>query len=410
MIIKKLTILTLVASIFYPIETYADFKTEVCNEALQNQISPKRPRKLKLLKVLLTTRFAPKKMIQFHQREIASPDLENKKSQNRIVFINLPKTMLTREERLALRSYQLKLNTMRSVLTQAGFYQMTQAANSTEECVQYLENTPSAMNSLLEAHEMSSPLNALEKKSQDEKSYNQYLKRKKHLIRNGWKVVKDLNLNQIHHMISFMKPTSVMLISHAALDGSIYDIEGKVVPESYFQSLPHSVSNLIFYNCYSQQSVNKYLNNKYNISLLAHYPLAKASFEQILNDQIPLNSLKRINQLKLRGKKQTTEGLCSIEMDTSSNKNYALFLNKIYLGMLDESFTFNCKLLSQNNEIEIYSTNNNPILSSLAISSVLVRTPAKDFNLSTQEFISRVTQRHIVTKTSFSIGGTDETY
>ena len=410
-VIKMLYIMFLSCSL--SLQLYAGIGSSVCDQMFpakgeinaQDQKIRKQDRpnySLELMKFLGRITLAPSTLVKIHhlKNERTFSDVKDGK---KIAFFNPKETNLTPEEEKAYRHYIKEQKNIRSGLKDLGFRKGLRTAKNHAECLSFITKEPLIEIKLQQLQDLIELNQNVLKKHEDSKTSKQLQDQEKFLLKEKWRIIKGKNFNQIHSIIKSVKPNSVLFVSHSSPEGRLFDYASNIFPVSFFTSIENYVHNLILFNCHSEKVNEFYKMSLVGRSINVYFPKTEKGVSLFLKDATPIIALKSIRKIPLYtlDKASQTES-CTFQIGEEIPSHYSLFLNNKYLGALVDRIEFNCDLLRDNNRIEVFSTiksdsTEKPNLFSLTLNTN-IHVPLGEIN-------SKTTNRHIVTKGSFTYTG-----
>jgi virulence-associated protein VapD len=343
--------------------------------------------------------FKPSSLVDIHK--IENNLQTNIKSDGvKLAIITTETTHLSKDENEKLDQYREKLSEIRRELKRHGFQKKIRSINSKESCITYISSDLQLESKLQELQDLVESNFSLITKFEEEKTTIEIEAKEKFLSRKNWVIIKEKNVNEIHHLIKKTNPSAVLLLSHSSADGKLFDHKLNPFPSGYFQSLKGNIDNLIIYSCYTDEVIKKYKLDEIARNMNIFYPKAKKKMSQFIGKKTPVIALKSIKNLKFYSTKENkTKEECMINFKRKLPVEFGVFLNGVYLSSGSDEVSFDCSLLKDSNQIEIYSTIETEFEGKLEIKEALLNSyqeiPLEEFNTSS-------TNRHIETKGSFN--------
>jgi hypothetical protein len=372
-----------------------DFSSTLC----QKQSSPEEKtskRKHVPLRLILNLSFNPKSLVDI--RELTSTAQEGKASKKFLFNLIAPEEM-SYEEKSKLRQLRKKIQHNLKALRKLDFFESLRSQTSYEACKSFVsEKTISSL--LIEIDNDYRKFIPLAEKDLRVKTRRLIERQLPSFKRKGWKIYSDLTVNEIHSIIKDNPLATVMMVGHSAPNGELINGKKKALPASFFRNT--QIANLLIYSCYTQEVIKFYqLDNTPSVQNY-FYPKAKPiAAAEIGENKIPMNSLKSVHKVHF-GEVDgvTSPKICSLK-GPMENQYMSVFLNKVYLGALSREVSFDCNLLKASNLIEVYQTSDTGV-SSINLTNLWLN---NNIPIAIKEYISRTTNKHIVSKGTVSLQG-----
>jgi len=318
----------------------------------------------------------------------------------KLAFLTTEMTHLNEQENEALSTYNVELKDIRKNLKKLGFQKKIRSISSKESCINYIENDKAILEKLQELQNLVEVNFSLITKYEEEKVTYEIEAKENFLIRNNWIIIKEKNLNEIHSLIRKNNPSAVLLLSHSSSNGKLFDHKLNQFPKGFFQSLKGHMDNLIVYSCYSEEVLKQYELLEISKNMNIFYPEAKKRMKQFIGKKTPIIALKSIKNLKLYSTRDTQKKEeCLLSFKNRTPLEFGIFLNGVYLSSGSDEIEFDCSLLKETNQIEIYSTVESNFEGKLDIKEVTLNS---FYEIPLEEFHTSSTNRHIVTKGTFN--------
>jgi hypothetical protein len=318
----------------------------------------------------------------------------------KLAFLNPPITDFSEQERTSYRDYQRSMKSLKKSLDQLHFREDMKDVKTRQECFAYVERSPNVAQVLQEMEDTINKNQDLISKKEAVSVSQEIEAKERFLRRQGWTIIRSKNANEIHTQIRESRPSAVMILSHASVDGKIYDDELNAFPKGFFNSLRGYLDNLVIYSCYPEAVMENYgipaLSKDFNY----FYPTAKEKIKSFLGEKTPIIALKSIRDLPL-GKiiGPRPEEKCFMVLDQAIPSEFGIFLNGIFLDSGVSTVSFDCGILQDSNRIEIFSTVTNSFRGKLGVKQIKLNSERV---IQLTEFSSSTTNRHIVTRGLFN--------
>jgi hypothetical protein len=360
---------------------------------------------LELLKLMGRISFAPSTMVKM-QKIPNQLMVGVKESELKLAFINPKETILSLSESKSYQRYKLEQKRIQSELKDIGFRQSLRKLKDHSECLAYMQSDPLIEVKLLELEKLVEANQDLIKKQEEANTTKEIQAQEKFLLRENWQIIKGKNLNQIYSLIKELKPHTVLFLSHASVEGRLFDQDSNVIPVSFFKSLERDIHNLVLFNCYPEKVNGFYQFHELGQKINVYFPQVEAGVSLFLQDKTPVMALKSIKRISLESIEQSPQPkICTFSALKDLSENFSIFLNGIFLGPVSGAIEFDCSYLRQNNQLEIYATQKHTISEKPALASIHLN---NQIEIPLREFISKTTNRHIVTKGSFNYQGVSD--
>lgn len=343
--------------------------------------------------------FKPSSLVDIHKIE-NNLQKSIKAEGVKIAIITTETVHLSKDENQQLDRYRETLSEIRYELKRHGFQKKIRSVSSKESCISTISSDPQLEKKLQELQDLVESNFSLLAKLEKEKTTNEIEAKEEFLRRKHWVIIKEKNVNEIHHLIKNAKPYAVLLLGHSSPDGKLFDYKLNPFPSGYFQSLKGSIDNLIIYSCYSDGVIRKYQLEDIARYMNIFYPKARNSMSQFIGKKTPIIALKSIKNIRLYSSNESkTKEECMFNFNKKLPTEFGVFLNGTYLSSGSDEISFDCSLLKDANQIEIYSTIETEFEGKLEIKEVLLN-HFQEIRL--VEYNSSSSNRHIVTKGSFN--------
>lgn len=389
--------------LFLSLSVYSqtEMSTQFCQAyfSQKNPQSPNQKKNSSAFKFLLTFMYNPKALVEIAPLDGSVIDSLNKRSTSKLFFDLIPREKMTQDEKSELKRLRKIVNQNKKQLNRKEFINSLNKLSTHEECYQFID-TPDMTNLFLKFEKDYKSYYDLKTKKFNEVTAKMMEKNLNIFRRKGWTVFTGLSINEVHRQILKAPKSTVLIVGHASEKGEVVDKDVNIIPATFFKNT--EIDNLIIYSCHSDKVIDFY--EIYHIKSIHRYykpQLTEISQGMIEADKIPLIALKTILKETFNVNSSTYSAKsCSLHMNTSNN-TMGVFLNKIFLGSMEKEIFFDCDFLKGNgNILEIYSMEKSRMQGSLNLSAVTLN---KSEVVKLNDFISKVTNKHIVTKGTFNL-------
>lgn len=196
-----------------------------------------------------------------------------------------------------------------------------------------------------------------------------------------------------------------MLISHADVDGKLYDASGNAVPKGFLLNLPVNLRKLILFSCHTESVLDHYEAIQASSTLDIHYPELRDRHQNLYQTSIPVVALRGMLVSAEAGITTLSEPDRACKLDVvlpEASGRYEVLLENRLIGILDrareKSIPFDCSLLGSGKLIfKLHHAEGEARLPP-RVSEMRLTTPGTGMVLlRVKEFVSSDGTRHIQT-------------